>query len=46
VRLAVPVVDLAWRDGSHWVVEPLDYEVLVGRHAADPAALRARFTVS
>ena len=46
VRLAVPVADLAWRDGSRFVVEPLDYEVIVGRHAADPAALRARFKVS
>jgi len=46
VRLAVPVADLAWRDGAGWVVEPIDYEVIVGRNAADPAALRARFKVS
>jgi beta-glucosidase len=46
VRLEVPVVDLAYYDAERgWVVEPLQYEAIVGRHAADPAALRASFRV-
>jgi beta-glucosidase len=47
VRLAVPVADLAYYDKTAgWVVEPIEYEVIVGRHAADPDALRARVTVA
>jgi beta-glucosidase len=47
VRLVVPVAELAWYDsGSGWVVEAIEYEVIVGRHAADEAALRARFRVA
>jgi hypothetical protein len=41
------VAELAWYDsGSGWVVEAIEYEVIVGRHAADEAALRARFRVA
>jgi beta-glucosidase len=47
VRLEVPGADLAYYDAEHgWVVEPIDYEVLVGRHARDEGALRARCRVS
>ena len=47
VRLSVPVADLAYFDAatSGWVVEPIAYVAIVGRHAADPDALRARFHV-
>ena len=42
VRLAVPVVDLAYYDATAgWVVEPLTYAVTVGRHALDGEALQA-----
>ena len=45
VRLSVPAADLAYFDAatSGWVVEPINYAAIVGRHAADPDALRARF---
>jgi beta-glucosidase len=47
VRLDVPVADLAYyAPGQGWVVEPIDYEVIVGRHAGDVDALRARFHVA
>jgi beta-glucosidase len=47
VRLEVPVSDLAYYDdaGSGFVVEPGSYEAVVGRHALDEDALRARFFV-
>jgi beta-glucosidase len=46
VRLEVPVSQLAYYDPADgWVVEPLAYEVIVGRHARDKKALRARFRV-
>ena len=47
VRLSVPAADLAYFDAatSGWVVEPINYAAIVGRHAADPDALRARFRV-
>jgi beta-glucosidase len=46
VRLAVPVADLAYYDAAvGWVVEPIEYELIVGRHALDADVLRARFRV-
>ena len=47
VRLSVPASDLAFFDAatSEWVVEPIHYAAIVGRHAADPDALRASFRV-
>jgi beta-glucosidase len=47
VRLCVPASDLAYFDAatSDWIVEPIAYSAIVGRHAADPDALRARFRV-
>lgn len=42
VRLAVPVAALAYYDtAGGWVVEPVGYEVIVGRSAGDSEALRA-----
>jgi beta-glucosidase len=47
VRLSVPVADLAYYDAaaSGWVVEPIAYTAIVGRHSMDPNALRATFRV-
>ena len=48
VRLSVPVADLAYFDAaaaSRWVVEPIAYTAIVGRHALDPNALQAAFRV-
>jgi beta-glucosidase len=46
VRLKVPAADLAYYDSAAgWVVEPIEYELVVGRHALDAGALRARFRV-
>ena len=46
VRFSVPAADLAYYDAEHgWVVEPITYEVIVGRHAGDEDALRASFQV-
>ena len=46
VRLEVPVADLAYYDAERgWVVEPIAYEVIVGRSSGDENALRARFHV-
>jgi beta-glucosidase len=47
VRLSVPAADLAYFDAatSDWVVEPITYTAIVGRHALDPNALRAAFRV-
>ncbi len=42
VQLAVPVADLAYYDAAAgWVVEPIEYAVIVGRHALDAEALQA-----
>ena len=48
VRLRVRVTDLAYYDAatSGWVVEPIAYRAIVGRHALDPAALEVAFRVS
>jgi beta-glucosidase len=46
VSLTVPVSDLAYYDGTGgWSLEPIAYEVIIARHALDPQARRARFTV-
>ena len=46
VKLAVPVVDLAYYDAATgWVVEPIEYAVIVGRHALDKEALQAPLKV-
>jgi beta-glucosidase len=47
VRLSVSAADLAYFDAatSGWVVEPLTYTAIVGRHSLDPNALRAPFRV-
>jgi beta-glucosidase len=47
VRLSVSAADLAFFDAaaSGWVVEPITYTAIVGRHALDPNALRAAFRV-
>jgi beta-glucosidase len=46
VSLPVPVSDLAYYDATAgWSVEPIAYEVIIARHALDPQAHRARFTV-
>ena len=46
VRLAVPAIEFAYYDaGKGWIVEPGDYEVIVGRHSLDDQALRARVVV-
>lgn len=46
VRLTVPVADLAYYDATRgWVVEPLEYEAIIARHAHDDSGLRARFRV-
>lgn len=47
VRLAVPTVDLAYYDSAKgWIVEPGNYEAIVGRHSLDDQALRAPFVMS
>ena len=48
VRLAVPVAELGYYDegAADWVVEPIAYAAIVGRHSLDPGALRAAFTVA
>jgi beta-glucosidase len=46
VRLAVPAIEFAYHDAAKgWIVEPGEYEVIVGRHSVDDDALRARFVV-
>src|SRR5690625_4746541 len=46
LRLAVPASELAYYDSDKgWVVEPGEYELIVGRHAADEQALRASFSI-
>ena len=47
VHLELPAADLAYWDATAgWIVEPIEYEVAVMRHAADDTALRARFRVA
>jgi beta-glucosidase len=46
VRLAVPAIQFAYYDAAKgWIVEPGEYEVIVGRYSLDDDALRARFVV-
>jgi beta-glucosidase len=46
VRLAVPSLQFAYYEAkTGWIVEPREYEVIVGRHSLDDNALRARFVV-
>ena len=46
VRLAVPAIGLAYYDeGAGWIVEPGEYEAILGRHSLDQAALTARFRI-
>ena len=46
VRLETPVAGLAYYAGANsWIVEPIEYEIIVGRHANDAEALRARVRV-
>jgi beta-glucosidase len=47
IELDVPIARLAYydEDQAGFVVEPLEYELFVGRHSMDPDALRARFEV-
>jgi beta-glucosidase len=45
VTLTVPAADLAYYAAGQWIVEPLTYAVIVGRHASDEAALRAQVQV-
>ena len=46
VSLSVPVADLAYFDSSRgWVVERIEYDVVVARHAEDKTGLTASFRV-
>lgn len=46
VTLHVPVADLAFYDAARgWVVESIEYDALIARHAHDPSGLRVRFRV-
>jgi beta-glucosidase len=46
VRLETPVAGLAYYAGANsWIVEPIEYEIIVGRHANDADALRTRMRV-
>jgi beta-glucosidase len=47
VILQFPVANLASYDDATggWAVEPLEYEVIIARHAQDDTGLRARFRV-
>ena len=46
VQLDVPVADLAYYDAERgWVIEPIAYQVIVGRSSRDENALRTRFHV-
>jgi beta-glucosidase len=46
VRLAVPAINLAYYEPANgWIVEPGDFEAIVGQHSLDDAALRAPFAV-
>ncbi len=46
VEFEVPATDLAYyEEAQGWIVEPIEYEVIVGSHSLDPNALRTRFQV-
>ena len=46
VPLETPVAGLAYYAGANgWIVEPIEYEIIVGRHANDADALRTRMRV-
>ncbi len=47
VQLDVPISRLAYYDEARadWIVEQIEYEVLVGAHSLDPHTLKARFLV-
>ena len=46
VRLATPAIACTDSDAATgWIVEPGEYEVIVGRHSRDDDARRARFVV-
>ena len=48
VRLVAPVAELAYYDegAADWVIEPIAYAAIVGRHSLDPGALQAAFAVA
>jgi beta-glucosidase len=47
VRVAIPATDLAYyNEPEGWVVEPGEYEVILGRHSLDEKALRAQVIVN
>jgi beta-glucosidase len=48
VQLELPISRLAFYDEEKedFVVEPIEYEVFVGKHSLDPKALKGRFKVS
>ncbi len=48
ITLDVPVSDIAYYDENteEFVVEPIEYEVFVGRHSLDTQFLRTKFRVS
>ncbi len=47
VKLDVPASDIAFydEDVEGFVVEPIEYEVFVGRHSLDAGALKSRFKI-
>jgi beta-glucosidase len=47
VVLQLPVSDIAYYDETKktFVVEPIEYEAIVGKHSLDPQALKVRFQV-
>ena len=47
VSLDLPVSEIAYYDESAggFVVEPVEYEVIVGRHSLDTEALRTRLRI-
>jgi beta-glucosidase len=47
VQLSVSITDLAYYDPAHgWVVEPIEYDAIIARHAEDDSGLRARLRVA
>ena len=48
VTLDIPVSDIAYYDENteEFVIEPIEYEVFVGRHSLDTQFLKTRFRVS
>jgi len=47
VTLGIPLSDIAYYDenAQKFVVEPIEYEVFVGRHSQDALALKSRFKI-